>query len=616
MNIKKYDLVTILGVTGCVLSFFLILFFTPKTQKVEPAPPITVSENVTWGESAAPGSAPGATLPRPLLPDGLPAPVVAGGHIYDPLKPAQSSTLERLVLRSDDEFTAHIDPEYGGIGRLVLEKHFLRKARAGEDNGGPVVLGQEEYPFLRLFTEAAGWTLEPGQAIVQNDNSIVLEQKSSDGSLLVQQLWRINPENSYEIKYEIKLRNLADRPLAVQNLRVECGALPPLLAAPGKKIGMGESSGGVAYGQLSATGQISATTLRIKDLSKKMTLEKMAACANLPGAWLSVHSKYFLLYLKADFAGGFSGYEPNASPGVAADGTISSNGQLRCHARAILPASTLVPEQEIVYQLSAYNGPKDIKRLHAMGGDLDSIMEMDRFFFWNFAWMGWLSRALLAAMIWISKLFPVSLGYGMGVVGVTVLVKILFWPLNHRSTVSMRRMSALSPYLKELREKYKEEPQKMYRKQQELFKANKVSQLGGCLPMLFQIPVFFALFNTFRNAIELRHAGFLWAMDLSMPDDLFFTLFGLPIRPLALLMGLTMFFQQKLTPSADPQQAKMMNMMSLVFIFFFYGMPSALTLYMTVNQLLSIVQMLVIRRLESKKDVTAKTVVIPWETPA
>jgi YidC/Oxa1 family membrane protein insertase len=127
--------------------------------------------------------------------------------------------------------------------------------------------------------------------------------------------------------------------------------------------------------------------------------------------------------------------------------------------------------------------------------------------------------------------------------------------------------------------------------------------------MLFQIPVFFALFNTFRNAIELRHAGFLWAVDLSMPDDLFFTLFGLPIRPLALLMGGTMYLQQSLTPSSDPNQAKMMNMMSIVFIFMFYGMPSALTLYMTVNQLLSIVQMLVIRRMEDKKGQAA--IVIP-----
>ncbi|NLF92894.1 MAG: membrane protein insertase YidC [Oligosphaeraceae bacterium] len=613
MNPKKYDLVTVLGVTGCVLSFFLILFFGPKGQPPSPQP-VTVSQSAVPAEPVPGGAdAPGLSLP-PAAPGSLPAAVPAAA--YDPLRPAPSSALERLQLRQEGDFSAALDPAYGGIDQLILDQHSLRKSRNGDDNGGPVVLGQPEYPFLRLLTEVGGWTLEPGSAERQNDQSIILEQKSSDGNLLVQQRWAVDQENSYAIKYTISIRNLAERPLAVQNFRVECGALPPLLSEPGKKAGMGESSGGVAYGQLLPDGRIAPAALNIKDLSKKMTQEKLAACAAQPGAWLSVHSKYFLLYIKADFEGGFSGYEPNATPGVTAEGLVSSNGQLRYHARAILPASTLAAGQEVQYQLSAYSGPKDIKRLHAMGGRLDSIMEMDRFFFWNFAWMGWLSRALLAAMVWISKLFPVSIGYGMGVVGVTLLVKILFWPLNHRSTVSMRRMSALSPYLKELREKYKEDPQKMYRKQQELFKANHVSQLGGCMPMLCQIPVFFALFNTFRNAIELRHAGFLWAVDLSMPDDLFFSLFGLPIRPLALLMGLTMYFQQKLTPSADPQQAKMMNMMSLVFIFFFYGMPSALTLYMTVNQVLSIAQMLVIRKLESKKDSAEKTVVIPWETKA
>ncbi len=607
MNQKKYDMVTVVGVTVCVLSFFLILFFGPKGQP-PPSPPITVSQSTDPAEPLPGGAdAPGASLP-PAVPGSFPV------TAYDPLRPATRSTLERLQLRREGDFSAALDPVYGGIDHLTLDRHFLRKARNGGDNGGPVVLGQPEYPFLRLLTEAGGWTLEPGLAEQQNDQSIILTQKSSDGNLQVQQRWAVDPENSYGIKYTITIRNQAERPLAVQNFRVECGALPPLLAEPGKKAGRGESSGGVAYGQLLPGGRIVPSTLRIKDLSKKMTQEKLAACAKQPGAWLSVHSKYFLLYIKADFEGGFSGCEPNASPGVTADGLVSSrNEELRYHARAILPASTLAAGQEVQYQISAYSGPKDIKRLHAMGDNLDSIMEMDRFFFWKFAWMGWLSRALLTAMVWIGKLFPPSVGYGMGVVGVTLLVKILFWPLNHRSTVSMRRMSMLSPHLKELREKYKDDPQKMYRKQQELFKANNVSQLGGCLPMLFQLPVFFALFNTFRNAIELRHAGFLWAMDLSMPDDLPFSLLGLPIRPLALLMGLTMFLQQKLTPSADPQQAKMMNMMSLVFIFFFYGMPSALTLYMTVNQILSIVQMLVIRKLESKKDGAEKTVIIPWE---
>ena len=115
--------------------------------------------------------------------------------------------------------------------------------------------------------------------------------------------------------------------------------------------------------------------------------------------------------------------------------------------------------------------------------------------------------------------------------------------------------------------------------------------------MLLQIPVFFALFNTFRNAIELRHASFLWAYDLSMPDTLAFSPERLPIRPLALLMGGLMYYQQKLTPNPDPQQAKMMSYMSIFFILLFYGMPSALTLYLSVSYLLGIVQTIVTNKM-------------------
>ncbi len=210
-----------------------------------------------------------------------------------------------------------------------------------------------------------------------------------------------------------------------------------------------------------------------------------------------------------------------------------------------------------------------------------------------------LTRWLLRLLIWLHDLFNVSYAYGLAIIVITLAVKLLFWPLTHHYTNSMRKMQALQPQLKELREKYKDDPQKLYRKQAELFKENKVSQLGGCLPMLLQLPVFFALFVTFRGAIELRHASFLWSADLSMPDDIL----GLPIRPLAILMGLTMLLQQKLTPSAaDPQQQRMMNFMSIFFIFLFYGMPSGLTLYWTVSQILSIVQMLATNALNRRAD--------------
>ena len=149
--------------------------------------------------------------------------------------------------------------------------------------------------------------------------------------------------------------------------------------------------------------------------------------------------------------------------------------------------------------------------------------------------MGWLSRILLAGMVWISQLFPPSIGYGMGIVGVTLVVKLLFWPLNYRSTVSMRKMSALNPELKKLREKYKDDPQKMYRKQRSCSRTKSASLAAACrCSSRFQS---FSLCSTPSAMPSSCAMPAFWAVDLSMPDDLFFTLFGLPIRPLALLMG-------------------------------------------------------------------------------
>ena len=596
---QKYDPVTIAGVVACIAAFMLAIWYNAK--HAPPAPQASPPAILGSEEGIPPSVDSSLPLPPTVQPfsTGLPGP-------YNPLQPTSPPQEAPLLIEIKDQLQASLDPSGGGITGVRLEKHFLHKGRDKEDNGGKVVLGHYDYPFLTLNSKAAGWTLLPGQAVQDKDSSVHLTRASSDGNLLVTEIWSPVAGSEYEFDYQLTIKNQAGTALSISQLRLEAGALPPSLSEK-RKAGMGEVFGGISFAN-SNSGKVK--TMKLKEISKKMTAEKRAALAVTPVSWLAVHSKYFLFHVRLNNGDSFSGLEANAVPGMI-EGQVNSNEKPRLQARGILPPVNLALDQELTWQFSAYSGPKDIRKLHEIGENLDNIMEMDRFFFWNFSWMGWLSRVLLAGMVGISQLFPPSLGYGMGIVGVTLVVKLLFWPLNHRSTVSMRKMSALNPELKKLREKYKDDPQKMYRKQQELFKANKVSQLGGCLPMLFQIPVFFALFNTFRNAIELRQAGFLWAVDLSMPDDLFFSLFGLPIRPLALLMGGTMYLQQRLTPSPDPNQAKMMNMMSFIFIFMFYGMPSALTLYMTVNQLLSILQMQLIRRLEDRKGKGENAIVIP-----
>jgi YidC/Oxa1 family membrane protein insertase len=212
------------------------------------------------------------------------------------------------------------------------------------------------------------------------------------------------------------------------------------------------------------------------------------------------------------------------------------------------------------------------------------------------------AKLLLSAMNWLHDVTTV--GYGWTIVLITVIIKLMFWPLTRASTRSMKRMQELAPQLKALKEKYKDDAQQLTKKQWELYKKNKVSPMSGCLPMLIQMPVFIGFFTMIRSAIELRGAHFLWALDLSKPDTLFMipgvtflpfisTPEGLPFNLLPLLMGGAMLWQSHLTPASpgmDPSQAKMMRYMPLMFLLFLYNYSSGLALYWTVNNVLTVLQ--------------------------
>lgn len=267
-------------------------------------------------------------------------------------------------------------------------------------------------------------------------------------------------------------------------------------------------------------------------------------------------------------------------------------------AAIVYPAVALEPNQNIQRQIFLYTGPKEYRTLARIadrfGNNLDAIM--------NFGMFGFVSKALLLAMNWLHD--ALKLSYGWAIVFITVIIKLIFWPLTQASTRSAKRMQALQPQMNAIREKYKDDPVKMNRKVMEFMKENKVSPLGGCLPMIIQIPVFFGFFSMIRSAIELRGARFLWVSDLSQPDTLFVipglsfipfisTPEGLAINLLPLIMGATMLWQARLTPPSpgmDPTQAKLMRYMPLMFMVFLYNYSAALTLYWTVQNLLTIAQ--------------------------
>ena len=583
---SNYDSVTWIGVGVSLLAFVLIFYFRPGVPKNLPQEePSAVQAGDTAEDSASDkavqtgDTASGAGQSTAAEGAGGAAGQPGDSLIYKTVEVPHSKTEAAFCrLVQQNGLKAAVGEDGSGILSITLDQYLQELQKKPEDKSEPVQLANYDYPFLALTAPGA---FSAGEAKSDGGRSFTLTRMSEDGKLKVTESWTALEGRPYELEYKVQFSNLTGETISLQGYKVEGSAMPTSVA-PERKAGRGESSGGLTIFTNGKTKDFNLKALA------KMKPEEHTALATTMCSWAGVHSKYFLMafWLKdSPFAGIECAAVPSAYREVAE--VIPA---ARYHVRAILPTVALESGKTQEWTVTAYAGPKMFERLCDFGNGLEAVMEMDRFFFWRPAWMRWISRILLRMLVKISEMFPKSIGYGMAVIILTILVKIIFWPLSHRSTVSMRKMQALKPELDEIRAKYKDDPQTMYRKQQELFKKNDVSQLGGCLPMLLQIPVFFALFNTFRNAIEMRHASFLWANDLSMPDTLSFSPEAIPIRPLALLMGLTMYFQQKMTPNPDPQQAKMMSFMTIFFMVLFYRMPSALTLYLSVSYLLGILQ--------------------------
>ena len=264
------------------------------------------------------------------------------------------------------------------------------------------------------------------------------------------------------------------------------------------------------------------------------------------------------------------------------------------------PAATLAPGEAVQRQVLLFAGPKEYRTLAGiatrLNNRIDGIMGFGTFW-------GFFSKGLLLAMNGLHGALRIS--YGWTIVAITFIIKGVFWPLTAASTRSMKRMQALQPQLTAIKEKYKDDPMKAQKKTMELWKENKVNPMGGCLPMVIQMPVFIGFFTMIRSAIELRGASFLWITDLSRPDTLFmipglgFIPFigvpgvGLPFNLLPLIMGATMLWQSHLAPTSpgvDPAQQKIMRYMPLMFLFLLYNYSAGMALYWTVNNLLTILQ--------------------------
>jgi len=303
------------------------------------------------------------------------------------------------------------------------------------------------------------------------------------------------------------------------------------------------------------------------------------------GAWIGMGSVWYMAAL-IPHGDGFK----LAARGEAKACEAKSQAPVGRATIAVQATPTIAPSQAWEGHVTVFVGPKEYDRLRALG--LEGAINFGGFPIprnWGGLPMEWLGVPILLLMNWVYRHVG---NYGVAIILLTVVSKIIFFPLTVKSMRSMKAMQALQPQVNSLRNKHKSDPQRLQRETMELYRTHKVNPMGGCLPMVAQVPIFYALYLALSVSVELQGATFfcfgkifgvhLWICDLASHD---------PTYVLPVLMGVTMFVQQKMTPVAgDPRQAKMMLIMPFIFTFMFLNLPSGLVLYWTVSNVLQILQ--------------------------
>ena len=316
-----------------------------------------------------------------------------------------------------------------------------------------------------------------------------------------------------------------------------------------------------------------------------------------PLKWLSVENQFFAVLLTPTEDhpiqhAEFQCFNQRDANGYVfqryVDGFIQPNDEPDIEAAGYFPEVKIPAGQSVILNYGLYAGPKEYDRLDALGGQQEELM-----------YYGMFSLLIVPMLFVLHVWYSIFGNYGVAIILLTVVIKIITWPLQSFTNRSGKRMQALAPKLKEVQAKFKDQPEKITAETMSLYREYGVNPFAGCLPALIQMPVFFSLYFMLQNAVELRGQPFLWVHDLTQPDTVFsctlpFALFGLShlaLNPLPIMVtGLTMVMM-RLTPQiGDPQQAKIAQFMPLVFLFIFYNFAAALSLYYVINNCVSIVQ--------------------------
>ncbi|MGH7410902.1 MAG: membrane protein insertase YidC [Candidatus Methylomirabilis sp.] len=496
--------------------------------------------------------APSPQEARPPGPQRAPAPAVA------PLqgRPALQGAPEREVVIDTEVVKAVFTTRGGTVKSWQLKRYSSQDGRAVDlvapapGPWGPLLAWSgrlEEAAVLDFEADKERLGLRsPSEA-----GSVSFTSRAAGPLQLTKRLFF--KADSYRVEVQLTWKNVGKKPIAILP---ELGWGPGFHDSPNKANSRKQPPTSWVDGR------------RVTD-----EVEKSQGVATHGGrvSWTALHDLYFTAALLPETAGAAAKVykDPRGQPLVS----------------LAAPAQTLQPGREATQRFVLYAGPKDLDWLKAAGQDLDRIVDL-----------GWFDFLARPALYLLRFLYRYSGNYGIAIILVTLLQKIAFHPLTAKSLRSMQAMQAIQPKIAAVQERYKNNPQKKQQETMELYKKHGVNPMGGCLPMVIQIPIFIALYNALSISVEMWRANFLWIKDLSQPDALFtIDIWGLknyPFNLLALFMGATMFVQQKMAPAVgDPRQAKMMlYLMPTMFTFMFWTFPSGLVLYWLVNNVLQIGQ--------------------------
>ena len=477
--------------------------------------------------------------------------------------------IPRSITVNTPFYQVQLSEKGGGFSSFILKKYRENVAKDSplqelipqKDSFETVLLGFAGKSLPGMDNAVYSASLDADTVNIQDAAQEITFTWKSDEAVVVEKTYKFSPD-SYLIGLDVNIKNGSDR--SIQDKLFVALKAP----APADKRMYG-------FEGPSALINEKLEEIKIKDIAEKNTYMGKVN-------WVAVQDRYFMMSVIPDQAEEEAGMR-----------LFLKEGDL-LEAQYLDPDGEIRPGTQHTYQYSLFFGPKSMKILKQAGHDLGQAL--------NFGWF----TVLAKPCVWLmNKLYNVIPNYGIAIIILTVLIKIVLWPLGSKSYKSMSEMKKIQPLMKDIREKYKNDKKKMNEEVMGLYRTYKINPLGGCLPMVVQLPVFFALYRMLYQAIELRHAPFfLWIDDLSAPDRLFHFSFSIPfmeppygIPVLTIIMGATMLLQQKMSPPmGDPTQAKMMMFMPLIFTVIFINFSSGLVLYWLVNNILSISQQYYIQK--------------------